>query len=68
MPSLLNDAQVNQEFTSSLERNIREKTWGRVRPLRVEMDDDKVVVSGNCPTFYVKQLAIQALLELMPEP
>ncbi len=55
------------DFTWSLERRILAKTSGRVRRLHVEMVSGRVVVRGLCPTYHVKQLAIQALLELSPQ-
>jgi hypothetical protein len=47
-----------------LERRIAERTGGRVRQLQVDVTDDRVHVQGHTSTYYFKQLAIQAILEL----
>lgn len=46
-----------------IERQIRERTRGRIRGIQVAIDDNRVTVRGVSPTYYVKQLAIHALLE-----
>jgi len=46
-----------------LERHIARRTWGRQRRLVVEVAADHVTVRGCAPSYYVKQLAIQACLE-----
>lgn len=50
-------------FETIIERRIAERTWGRIRDLRVEVTAERIVVRGWTSTYYVKQLAIQALLE-----
>ena len=49
----------------SIERRIAERTWGRVHWLRVAVGDGRAVVSGYAPSYYIKQLAIQAALEAL---
>lgn len=46
-----------------LERQIHQRTWGRVRRLDVDVSKDRVTVHGTAPSYHVKQLAIQAVLE-----
>ena len=48
------------EIAAVIERAIRERTWGRVRHLRVELTGEAVVVHGSTPTYYLKQLALEA--------
>jgi hypothetical protein len=39
---------------------VRERTGGRLRDARVVVDRDVVTVSGSAPSFYLKQLALEA--------
>jgi hypothetical protein len=48
----------------AIERHIRQRTWGRVHQLHVEVRDGRAHVRGCAPSYYVKQLAIQAVQEL----
>jgi hypothetical protein len=55
-----------------LEQQIVRRTWGRVRHLRVERVDGRIVVHGSAPSYYVKQLVLEAIRDLhsgaQPEP
>ena len=53
------------EQAQSMERQIMQRTWGRVRQLRVEAKDDRMIVHGFTASYYVKQLAIQAILDVV---
>jgi hypothetical protein len=50
-------------FEENIERHIIERTWGRLRDLRVEERQGRMVVHGYAPSYYVKQLALQAAQE-----
>src|SRR5262249_37085773 len=50
-----------------IERRIVERTWGRIRQLRVGVCAERVVVHGQTLCYYAKQLAIQAVLEALCE-
>lgn len=39
---------------------VRERTGGRLRGARIVVDRGVVTVSGAAPTFYLKQLALEA--------
>ena len=56
---------ANAELLWNLERQIVQRTLGRVRDLHVETQDNRVVVRGFTPSYFVKQLAIQASLEVL---
>jgi hypothetical protein len=56
-----------EELEQSLERRIMERTWRRVRQLRVEVNGRRVVINGRTPSYYAKQLAIAAVLEVLDE-
>ena len=58
--------QGTQEFLPlALEDHIRERTWDRVRDLCVKADPGGVLVRGRTRTYYIKQLAIQAVREVL---
>ena len=67
MRTFSKNTEDRQDLAWALEKQIQEKTFGRVRPLEVEMGTDKITVHGICPSYHVKQLAIQALLDLVPQ-
>jgi hypothetical protein len=50
----------------TLEQQIVKRTWGRVRHLRVEQVDGRVVVHGSAPSYYVKQLILEAIRDSHP--
>ena len=50
----------DSEIAGVIERAIRERTRGQVRHLRVELTGESVVVHGSTPTYYLKQLALEA--------
>ena len=50
-------------LAQTIERQIHERTRGRLRGIRVAVKDNRVTVHGVSPTYYIKQLAIHALLE-----
>jgi hypothetical protein len=53
-------ASNDSEIASVIERAIRQRTWDRVRHLRVEWIGASVVVHGSTQTYYLKQLALEA--------
>jgi hypothetical protein len=53
------------EFGQVVERRIMERTWRRIRQLRVEVYAGRVVVQGQTPWYYAKQLAILAVQEAL---
>jgi hypothetical protein len=55
------------ELRQIIERRIVERTWRRIRQLRVGVCAERVVVHGQTQCYYAKQLAIQAVLEALRE-
>jgi predicted solute-binding protein len=47
----------------TLQQRIVQRTWDRVRQLRVERVDGGIVVHGFAPSYYVKQLVLEAVRE-----
>jgi hypothetical protein len=48
-----------------LERHIRERTGRRVRRLEIHSNRDGLCVHGEAPTYYIKQLALHAVQEVL---
>jgi hypothetical protein len=59
-------ALAGPELEEAVERQITQRTWGRVHHLLVEQRSDRVVIHGHSPTYYVKQLALSAAQEVCP--
>lgn len=47
----------------SIERQVHSRTSGTIRGLRIEVNDQSVVMTGRAPTYYTKQLATHAVLD-----
>jgi hypothetical protein len=60
-PTPPTDAELEQR----LERQILQRTWGRIHQLRVEARPDRAVIHGYTSSYYAKQLAIQAVREVL---
>jgi hypothetical protein len=52
------------DLTGAVERSILARTFGRIRDLRVEVGPEKVVLRGRAPSYYTKQLAQLAAMDL----
>jgi hypothetical protein len=52
---------------SKLERTVLERTGRRVRDLIIELSPDRVVLRGRATTYHVKQLAQQAVRDVLPK-
>jgi hypothetical protein len=57
---------VGEELERALKREIVQHTWGRIRQLRVELRDGRLVVCGYTSSYYAKQLALAVVLEVNP--
>lgn len=64
MPAIL---QPPDRFDVRLEETVRRVTSGRIQGLSVQCLDDRVMVRGHAPSYYVKQLAIEAAKALAVE-
>ena len=58
-------AEAEQALERAIERQIRQRTWGRLQWLEVRVCHDLVIVRGLAPSYYVKQLALQGVLDLV---
>jgi len=59
--TLTRDGLALEEAIAS---RIGQRTSGRLRRLRVEASAERVVVRGATSSYYIKQLALQAALEV----
>ena len=55
---------VGEELERALEREIVQRTWGRIRQLRVELTEGRLSVRGYTSSYYAKQLALAAVREV----
>jgi len=49
-----------------LERQIGQQTFGRLHRLSIELTGGRVVVHGCTASYYIKQLALHAVREVLP--
>lgn len=59
------DLMELDRLARSVERSIEQRTRGRIRDLRVECFEDRVVLEGRARTYHAKQLAQEAALGLV---
>jgi len=62
---LLSHSDESMTLTERVETRVRESTHGRIRNLRVEEVQGRVVVRGHVPSHHTKQLALHGALELL---
>jgi hypothetical protein len=55
-----------EELERALEREIVQRTWGRIRQLRVKLTEGRLTVRGYTSSYYAKQLALAAVREVNP--
>lgn len=51
---------------SELESIVLARTSRRVRNLRIELHEERIVLSGQTTSYYVKQLAQHGVREVLP--
>jgi hypothetical protein len=55
----------SQGLDQAIKHQIVQRTGGRIQMLEVEMLDDAVVIRGCAPCYYIKQLALQGVLDVI---
>jgi hypothetical protein len=53
-------------LVQQVEHLVRQRSFGRIRDLAVEEVQGRVVVRGQVPSQYLKQLVLLAALEALP--
>jgi hypothetical protein len=64
MPSPPPESPIS--LVQQVESLIRQRSFGRIRDLAVEEVQGRVVVRGQVPSQYLKQLVLLAALEVLP--
>ncbi|HWE36366.1 MAG TPA: hypothetical protein VG406_07310 [Isosphaeraceae bacterium] len=54
-----------EELAERLHGHIERRACGLIRDLRVECSDDLIILRGRSRTYHAKQLAQQAVLDLI---
>jgi hypothetical protein len=57
----------SEDLAQAIERQIVQRTWGRIHRLQVEVIDDRVVVHGYTQSYYSKQLALEGVLDVIDD-
>jgi hypothetical protein len=53
------------DLAHAIERQIVQRTWGRIHRLEVEVFGDRIVVHGYTQSYYGKQLALEGARDLV---
>jgi hypothetical protein len=59
--------RTGESVQQELERHVHVRTSRRIRNLVVELDAERVVLRGLTDSYYLKQLAQEGVLDLMPD-
>jgi hypothetical protein len=62
---ILDPSCKDMTLAQQVESRVRQSTHGRIRNLKVEEVQGRVVVCGQAPSYHTKQLALQGALELL---
>jgi hypothetical protein len=57
-------AEVEQALERAIERQVVQRTWGRIQALEVKVSHNLVVIRGRAPSYYLEQLALQGVLDV----
>lgn len=53
----------SQTVAERVEQTVLARTGGRIRGLRVQLDGDRLVITGRTSTYYNKQLVTHAAID-----
>ncbi len=56
--------RTHEELAAYIEGHVNRIANGRIRDLRVDCSDDRILLRGRSRTYHAKQIAQQAVLEL----
>ena len=62
---MITPVEPRSALAQLVETRIRQSTYGRIRDLRVEEIQGRVVVHGSVPSHHTRQLALHGALELL---
>jgi hypothetical protein len=58
-------SELQQVLERTIECQVRQRTWERIQGLEVRVSRSLVVVRGRAPSYYVEQLALQGVLDVI---
>lgn len=61
------DTIPEESLQEALHERIRLRTGGRLKWVSVEMDSDRVILHGASPSYYLLQLLLVAVREVLPK-
>jgi hypothetical protein len=64
--TMYESSTMTVDLEQAIARNISHRTWGRIKGLHVHCEQDRVNIHGISPSYYLKQLALQAVREVVP--
>ena len=56
---------ANSELDKAIRLQIVQRTSARIKMLEVEIVDNVVIIRGYAPCYYVKQLALQGVFDVL---
>jgi hypothetical protein len=65
MVASISDRNATQQLEQAVERQVRERTWGRIHRLCVDASGGRLEIRGQTSTYYLRQLALQAVLDVL---
>jgi hypothetical protein len=57
---------TDEKLAQVIRNRINLGTWGRIHQLQVELHANRVIVNGLSPSYYLIQLALRAVREVLP--
>ncbi len=55
------------ELATLITRNVVKRTYDGVQALKIDTEPDRVTLSGICESYYIKQLAQQAVMGMVAD-
>jgi len=56
---------IERAFADTIKEQIVQRTGGRIRLLEVETTENRVIVRGWAPSYYLKQLALRGARDVL---
>ena len=53
------------EYVSTLMKVIAKYTFDGIQSLKIDLEPNRIILTGFCDSYYIKQLAQQAILDMV---
>jgi len=53
------------EYVSSMMKIVSINTYNGIHSLKVDLDPNRIMLTGYCESYYIKQLAQQAVMDMV---